>query len=288
MNHDGAKAAIGLLAVTAIWGSTFGITKDAVAFISPMEFIALRFGIAAIVLGAFWWKSVRDEGRRMLKAGAIAGAVLAVGYLLQTFGLKYTTATNAALVTGMFVVFTPILSALILKRAPGRLPMIGVVLATTGLAALALRTTPGLPAFRSGDVIVLFAALSFALHVIVLGRWAPGGDVRAFAVLQLAFAAVISALVMPFDAVRVPPPQTWWALAITGVGASAFAFAMQTWAQSRLSPTRTAVMLTMEPVFGALFGVFVLSERLTTRGWIGAALIIAGAIVAEVRVQDAN
>lgn len=254
--------------------------------ISPMEFLALRFGVASVVLLPFWGRSLFRHGRQTLKAGAIAGGVLAIGYLLQTFGLKYTTATNTALVTGLFVVFTPIMSALILKRLPGRFPTIGVVLATAGLAALSLQATSGAPVVRSGDVIVLFAAVAFAAHVIVLGRWAPGADIRTLTLIQLIVAAVLCAAAMPVEAIRVPPSETWFALAATGIGASAFAFAMQTWAQARLSPTRTAVLLTMEPVFGAAFGVFVMGEQLTGRGWFGAGLIIAAAIVAEMKLSE--
>ncbi|HVL82431.1 MAG TPA: DMT family transporter [Actinomycetota bacterium] len=271
-----------LVAACALWGSTFVVVKQAVEQIPPVQFLAIRFAIGTGVLALLWRPRVRGS----VRPGALAGLALGAGYIFQTVGLQHTTATNAALVTGLFVVFTPALAALFLRRPPTAPALVGVALATTGLVLLSLQTAPGLPAFRRGDAIVLGCAVMFALHVVALGRFAPGADVRALTVVQLAVCTVLFVVLLPTARVEgVSGGQIWFALLLTGLGATAFAFAAQTWAQSRISPTRTAVILTMEPVFAALFGFAVLGDRLTARGWIGAAFILAGMVAAELRVS---
>jgi drug/metabolite transporter (DMT)-like permease len=270
---------LALVAVTAVWGSTFVLVRDAVAQIPPFTFIAYRFLAAALLLAAIRPRLAATSQPGLLAAGAVAGLALFAGYGFQTVGLQYTTASNAGFITGLAVVLTPLFGAVLLRQPPGRWPVTGAVLAAAGLACLSLQRLE----VRQGDALVLGCAVAFAAHILLLGRYAPRYPSYPLAVVQLAaigllalaWAGVAGDLVVPSTA------EVWVALVITSVAASAGAFLIQTRAQREVSPTRTAVILTMEPVFAGLFGFLLAGERLTGRGWLGAGLILAGMLVAE-------
>lgn len=258
--------------------------KSAVDRVPPYSFNAVRFLLAAAVLGAVSVPALRRLSATAWRHGAILGVALFAGYAFQTIGLQYTKASNAGFVTGMFVVFTPLLSALLLRRPPQRAAVVGVVLAAVGLALLSLG-----PGFRprSGDVLILFCAVAFAAHIVGLGAWSSRYEALALTVVQMLVSGVLHGLfALSFEVGRAP--ASWdrsvvIALLVTAVLASAAAFWIQTAAQRVIEPTRTAVILTMEPVFAGLFGFLLLGERLTPRGWLGCALILAGMLTAELR-----
>ncbi|HYZ02313.1 MAG TPA: DMT family transporter, partial [Candidatus Binatia bacterium] len=181
---------LALVGVAAIWGATFVTVKNAVEHVPVFEFLALRYALAAVLLTAIFWRQARGLGRDGVRAGLLAGGFLFAGYTAQTIGLQYTRASNAGFVTGLFVVIAPILSTLVLKRRPSVGPVIGVVLATVGLALLSL--TNGFH-IRYGDAIVLLAALSFACHIVVLGRYSPQYSPAGLTVVQMSVAAVAAA-----------------------------------------------------------------------------------------------
>ena len=271
--------ALALVAVAAIWGVTFPVVKDAVQRVPPFEFLALRFTLAAVVMTALFGRQLRGLDREGRRAGLLAGLALFAGYAFQTVGLQYTRASNAGFVTGLFVVFAPVLAALFLRRAPGMGPAMGVVLATVGLALLSLTNHLHV---RKGDAIVLFAAISFAVQIVLLARWAPRHSPAGLTALQMWVAAVLSSLwTFSGEHLRAPHGYVWMAVVVTGLFASAAAFLIQTAAQRHIGPTRTAVILSSEPAFAGLFGFVLLDERLTGRGWVGAALILAGMLAAE-------
>lgn len=275
---------LAMVAVTAVWGSTFVLVRDAVAQIPPFTFIAYRFLAAALLLAAVRPRRTvggQGDGGRWgpLAAGAAIGLALFAGYGFQTVGLQYTTASNAGFITGLSVVLTPLLGAVVLGQSPGRWPVTGACLAAVGLGFLSLQTLE----VRQGDALVLGCAVAFAAHILLLGRYAPRLDTYRLAVVQLGTAGLL-ALVWAAAAGDLAAPasaEVWVALAITSVVASAGAFLIQTRAQRELSPTRTAVIITMEPVFAGLFGFLVAGERLSGRGWLGAGLILAGMLIAE-------
>ena len=275
---------LAMLAVTAVWGSTFVLVRDAVGQVPPFAFVAYRFLAAALLLAAIRPRLApggpgRGPGLGPLGAGVAIGVALFAGYGFQTVGLQYTTASNAGFITGLSVVLTPLLGAVLLRQAPGRWPVTGACVAAVGLALLSLQRLE----IRRGDALVLGCAFAFAAHILLLGRYAPRLDTYRLAVVQLAtagllalaWAGVAGDLVVPASA------DVWVALAITSVAASAGAFLIQTRAQREVSPTRTAVIFTMEPVFAGLFGFLLAGERLSGRGWLGAALILAGMLIAE-------
>ena len=263
---------------------TFPLVKSAVERVPPYAFNGVRFLLAAAVLGAVSVPSLRRLSRTAWRHGALLGVALFAGYAFQTVGLQYTNASNAGFVTGMFVVFTPLLSAVVLRRAPEAAAVVGVVLAAVGLALLSLG-----PSFRPnpGDVLILGCAVAFAAHIVGLGAWSSRHDAVGLTVVQLLVAGILhSACALTFEVGRVP--ASWdtsvvVAVLVTAVLASAAAFWIQTAAQRVIPPTRTAVILTMEPVFAGIFGFLLLDERLTGRGWLGCALILAGMLVAELR-----
>ena len=271
-----------LIGVTAVWGITFPLVKQAVEQVPPYSFNAVRFLLAAAVLAVVSVPALRRMSATAWRHGAILGAALFAGYALQTIGLQYTRASNAGFVTGMFVVFTPLLSAALLRRAPGRWAVVGVVLAAVGLALLSLG-----PSFRPrpGDVLILGCAVAFAIHIVGLGAWSSRHDAVGLTVVQMLVSGVLHLVfATTFEVGR--QPVTWdrsvvVALLVTAVLASAAAFWIQTAAQRIIEPTRTAVILTMEPVFAGLFGFLLLGEALSARGWAGCALILAGMLVAE-------
>jgi len=280
-----------MVAVTAVWGSTFVLVRDAVAQVPPFTFIAYRFLAAALLLAAIRPRlalggpaaggapGLGGRGLGPLAAGAVIGVALFAGYGFQTVGLQYTTASNAGFITGLSVVLTPLLGALLLGQAPGRWPVTGACVAAVGLACLSLQRLE----VRRGDALVFACAVAFATHILLLGRYAPRLSTYRLAVVQLATAGLL-ALVWAGLAGDLAVPasaQVWVALAITSVAASAGAFLIQTRAQREVSPTRTAVIFTMEPVFAGLFGFLLAGERLSGRGWLGAGLILAGMLTAE-------
>lgn len=267
-----------LIAVAAIWGSTFTVVQDAVERIPPFLYLSLRFALATVVMVAFG--AARGITRTEATAGALIGTALFAGYAFQTVGLQYTSASNAGFITGMFVVFTPLLGAIALRVLPSRAATAGVVLSTTGLVLLAM---PAGFTMGGGDALEVMTAISFAVHILLISRLAPGLSAVRLTTVQLATAAVLTTL-WTATAERHPIPTdgfVWFAIVFTAVFATAVAFAIQTRAQQHIPPVRTAVILTAEPVFAGIFGFAVAGDRLGARGYAGAALIVVGILVAE-------
>jgi len=269
---------LALIGVAVIWGATFTVVKDAVARMPPFLFIGLRFLLAAGVLaiiGAF-----RGLTKREMQLGAITGFALFAGYAFQTVGLQYTTASNAGFITGMFVVFTPVIGAIVLRRLPSTAAGLGVILATGGLVLLAM---PSGFHLRRGDALEVMTAITFAVHILLIARLGKDIPALRFTAVQIATAALLA---LAWSAVGEhnlghPDAGTSFGIVLTGILATALAFLVQTRAQKEIPPTRTAVILTAEPVFAGIFGYLVADDRLGGRGYAGAGLIVAGILVAE-------
>lgn len=270
---------VALIAVAAVWGSTFVVVKDAVAVYPLYAFLSLRFLIAVVAFAIVLPASVRLLRVSTLGVGVLAGLFLTAGYVFQTWGLQDTSASKAAFITGMFVVITPALQAVLLRRPPKRITLAGVALAVVGLWLLS-GGVDGV--WTVGDTRVLLCAIAYSAHMIVLGGVGHHHDVRPFTLVQLATVALLCGLVsLATEPIALPPSgSVWFALVITGVFASAVAFAVQTYAQRFLSPTKTALILITEPAFGGLFG-WIAGDRLGITGLAGAALILTGMTVAE-------
>lgn len=272
-------ALLALVAVTAVWGVTFVQVKDAVALYPLFAFLAVRFAIAALVLAAPAAGRMRTLGRSGWLAGAALGLLLAAGYALQTAGLERTTVSSAGFITGLYVVFTPILGLLLFRTSVGRAVWLGVVLAVAGLAMLS-----GVGAGDAGgDLLVLGGSAAYSLQIVLMERYAPRYDPVAFTQAEmLAAFAGFAVVAMALGQLEVPRGWTvWGALLVTGIFASALGFLVQTWAQRRTSATRTALAFAMEPVWAGIFGFWLAGDRLGVLGWGGCAVIMAGIVVAE-------
>lgn len=271
---------LALIAVAAVWGGTFVVVKDAVTEYPLYAFLGLRFTIATVAFAMVMPMSIRLLDRRSLGVGALAGALLTAGYVFQTWGLQDTSASKAAFITGMFVVITPALQALVLRRPPRALTVAGVVLAVAGLWLLSGVDAGG---WNVGDTRVLVCAVAYSAHMIVLGSAGRDHDVRPLTLVQLATVAIVcGAISLVAEGAALPDGAgVWWALVLTGVFGSAVAFAVQTYAQRTLSPSKTALILISEPAFGGLFGWWA-GERLGLGGLVGSVLILAGMLVAEI------
>lgn len=272
-----------LATVTIFWGATFPIVKDAINEMPVMAFLWVRFAMAAILLALITGrKGFATLDRRGWWLGILLGTVLFLAYLFQTFGLERTSSANAGFLTGLGVVWVPLMAGLLLKKPVATGSKIGVVLALSGLFMLTWHT-PWTISF--GDLLVMICSVFVALHIIGLDLFTKGYDGRALAFVQIATMAVLGC----FGSLAYEPvswPQNWtgslvFALVITSVFATAYAFWAMTTFQNRTTPTRAALIYTLEPVFAAIFSVWLAGDRLTTIGWIGGGVIIVGMIVAE-------
>jgi drug/metabolite transporter (DMT)-like permease len=266
-----------LLLITVVWGWTFTVVKDAIAVYGVIAFLAVRFLIGSICLGAVGWRRMT---RRSLLTGGAIGVVLASGYLFQTFGLRTTTATNSGLITTLFVVFAPLGSRVLYGvRTPAPLwAAIGL-----GLVGLVLLTGTGTSPVASGDWLTLGAAASFGLQIVLLSRHSKDHDPVALATGQVASATAIFLVAWPFtEPLAWPKGEVWWDLLLTGVVATAAGFYIQTLAQKQLSAARAAIIFTVEAVFAVFFGYVLAGDRLTAIQVAGAILVIGGVALAEI------
>ena len=276
--RTGLFATLGLTAVTAAWGSTFFLIKDVLAVLSVLDFLAVRFVVAAVVMVVAFWRPLRRLDARAWRRGALLGLVYGVGQILQTQGLETTDASVSGFITGMYVVLTPVLAALLLRQRTPASTWLAVGLATGGLAVLSLR---GL-AVGSGELITLVAAAVYALHIVGLGAWSRHSDALGLSTVQMLVIAGVCLLGAAPDGVERPPDgATWLAVLYMGVVAGAGALVVQTWAQAHLSATRAAIVMTTEPVFAATFAVLFGGESLGPRVLLGGALVLAAMYLTE-------
>ena len=282
-----ADLAFGLC--TLIWGATFVLVKDVLADISIILYLAIRFALSSALMAAIFWSSVRRLNAKAVWAGAQIGMAMFAGYLFQTFGLKYTTPAKAAFITGMCVVMVPLLLAAFGHRRITAWIWAGAV---TALAGLYFLTVPpaGLGALNRGDPIVFGCAIMFALHIIFIGRYVADHSVGALAFLQVTTTAVLSTVAVPIVAFAGwEKPHVVWnskvivAILVTSVGSTVIGFSLQTWAQQHTSPSHTAILVTLEPVFAALTSWLLAREHFGARTLFGAALILAGILLAELK-----
>jgi len=275
---------VALLLMTAVWGVTFVQVKDAVELYPIFLFLTLRFAVASAALGVPFAGRLRLLDRRGLAAGLLLGAFLATGYGLQTVGLSKASVTSTGFITGLFVPLTPVFAALIFRDRIGRSGWIGTALATAGLALLS-----GVEVGSAVASLLLFGgACSFALHIVFTSRFAPRYDIAALTLLQMVAAfAAFGIIGLSTESLERPTGWTvWGAILVTGLFASALGFVVQTWAQSKTTATKAALVITMEPVFAGLFGYLLAGDRLSAIAWVGAAVILGGMLVAEPALLD--
>ena len=275
-------ALIALIAVTAVWGVTFVQVKDAVDLYPLYAFLALRFAIASVALAPFALRRVRASS---VGISAFLGFLVAAGYALQTEGLARTTVSSTGFITGLYVVFTPLLAFALFRQRIGAAVWVGVFASLVGLAMLS-----GIHAgSTAGDGLVLAASAVYSLQIVIVERVATRIDPVALTFVEMVAAfAAFSAIAGARSDFAAPHGWTvWGALLVTGLFASALGFLVQSWAQRSMSATRTALAFALEPAWSALFGFTLAGDRLGAVGWGGCAAILAGIVIAEPSAAEA-
>ncbi len=272
-------ALVALIAVTAVWGVTFVQVKDAVEIYPLFAFLAVRYAIATGALAIAGAGRLRSLGPSGLAAGGVLGALLGLGIGLQTAGLERTTVSSTGFITGLYVVFTPLLGLALFRTRVGLEVWLGVVLAVVGLAMLSGVHVGS----TAGDLLVLASAVAPALQILMVERYANRYDAIALTLVEMAACLVgFLAITLARGELSLPRGWTvWGALLVTGVFASALAYLIQIWAQRRLSAARIALVFALETVFAGLFGFAIAGDRLGWLGWGGCAAILAGIVLAE-------
>ena len=260
-----------LLSVSAAWGMAFVVMKDAIERQSVNNFLFTRFSLAVIVMIALKPSIIRQFDRDLILRAGSAGIFLGLGYIFQTLGLARTGAAITGFVTGLYVVFTPLLAYFFLKERLTKLIWACVFIATVGLGLLSIRGF----SVGIGEMLVLASAFFFAAHIIALGKWSSGRDVYAMTIVQLAMCALLSGLASIPEGYSAPPDYGVWAVVVfTAVVCTAVAFVVQTWSQAHMTTTKVAVILTMEVVFAALFAIIFGGERLTLQATLGGLMVL--------------
>lgn len=274
-----ALATLALLAMTACWGSTFFLIKDLLDRVPVLDFLALRFAIATVALFVMFPRALTKTSSAARRSAVVLGLLYGLAQILQTAGLAQTPASVSGFITGMYVVCTPLLAAPLLRQRIGAWTWAAVLLAVAGLAVL---TLSGL-SIGYGEAITLVAAVLYALHIVGLGAWSTSGEAMGMTIVQLAVITVLCFVVTVPDGIVLPNrPADWASIVYMAVFAAALALAGQTWAQAHLSPTRSAIIMSMEPVFAALFAVALGGEEATFRMVVGGAMVLAAMLLVEV------
>jgi drug/metabolite transporter (DMT)-like permease len=272
MRDSKVFSSIALMAVAAIWGSAFLSMKGTLERLDVNSFLTWRFVIATLLLIAIRPTVLKKIDLPFLKKGVILGVFLSSGYIFQSFGLTLTTVSNTGFITGLYVVFTPVVAALILRKNITLVEWFAVLVATIGLALLSFNGVK----FGVGEFLVLISALLFAFHIVGLGEWSKGLDTYALTVIQLGTCAVVTFLASFKSGFKAPPDSgVWWSIIYTAIFATALAFIVQTWAQSFIAPSTVGVILAAEVVFAAAFGIWLLNEPVTLRIALGGLLVLA-------------
>jgi drug/metabolite transporter (DMT)-like permease len=275
-----SKADRYLIAITVIWGSTFSVTKFALDDLSPLFLQGTRFALAAVMVGIYTFRDIRTSSRSALKAGLILGLLLGGGFALQTVGLVYTTASKAGFLTGTMVVFTPLFQVAIERRMPSRANMLGVVIVATGLF---LFTMPGEASFNIGDALVLGCAVIFALYIVFLDVFTRDGFQREIVFYQFVVTAVMGFTLSPLFS-EAPPVwnvDSFAAVFYLALFASTIAIFLQSRYQRETTPTRAAIIFSLEPVFAAVIALFALGEMMKSMELTGAAVMFTGLLLSE-------
>ncbi len=271
-------AAAALLALTACWGSTFFLIKDLLERVPTLVFLALRFTIASVALLVVAPRALGRLSPVVRRHAAVLGLLYGVAQILQTSGLAHTPASVSGFVTGLYVVFTPLLAAAILRTKIPPITWLAVALATVGLGILALR---GL-SLGFGELITLSSAVLYALHIVGLGAWSTTKDAVGMTILQIIVIAVVCGLATVPDGIVLPTRASdWVSVAYMALVVGALGLLGQTWAQAHLPPTRVAIIMSMEPVFASVFAVTLGGEDVTVRLLLGGSMVLVAMLTVE-------
>ena len=276
--RQGLLATAALLGMTATWGSTFYLIKDLLDRVPVLDFLAIRFAIASVALYLIAPRALRRLSPTSRRNAVVLGLLYGLAQILQTAGLAHTAASVSGFITGMYVVCTPLLAALILRTRITAMTWGAVALATAGLGVLTLNGF----AIGYGEAITLVAAVLYALHIVGLGAWAGAREAMGMTIVQLIVITMLCFVATVPDGIVLPSTAgDWLAIVYMAVVAGALALAGQTWAQAHLPPTRAAIIMTMEPVFAAFFAVLLGGELITVRMAVGGFMVLTAMLLVE-------
>ena len=262
---------IAMLGTAAVWGGSFVIMKDSLAKQDVFSFLASRFIVAAILMFIYRPTALRGLSKLFIFRGIFAGILLGSGYIFQTFGLTNTTVSNTGFITGLYLVFTPLISLIILRRHVLKIQWLAVLLATIGLFLISFNGV----SIGVGETLVLISAILYGAHFVALGEWSDGGNTYALTLIQIATLAVMASLFTFKDGFQLPPASSvWLAVLFTAFFATFLAFLVQTKAQSVMSATAASVLLATETPFAVVFGLYFNSDPLTLKIITGGMLVM--------------
>lgn len=270
-----------IVLVALFWGSTYFLTKMAVEELEPFNLTALRFGTAFIITVLFFFKRIRNADRTVIKYSIILGVLAVIAVLSMTFGVQYTTASNAGFLISLSVVMIPLISVVVLKKKIKAKLLLSVVLATIGIVCLTLNEQLTI---NKGDILCILCATSFAVQVLIMERIPKTADSVAIGALQLGITAVVNFILSFFlENFTVPRDlKVWGVIVILGVFCTAFCYIIQIYALKNTSAIQAGIILSLEPVFSAIFAYIFLGELLSKQGYIGAILLFISVILAGI------
>jgi drug/metabolite transporter (DMT)-like permease len=262
---------LAMLATAAIWGGSFVVMKDSLEKQDVFSFLASRFILASILMFMYRPTALRGLSKKFVLRGIFAGILLGSGYIFQTFGLTNTTVSNTGFITGLYLVFTPLISLIILRKHVIRIQWLAVLLAFIGLFLISYNGV----SIGRGETLVLISAILYGAHFVALGEWSDGGNTYALTLIQIATLAVMASLFTIKDGFQIPPDSSvWLAVLFTAFFATFLAFLVQTKAQSVMSATAASVLLATETPFAVIFGLYFNSDPLTLKIITGGILVM--------------
>lgn len=276
-----------LVLITIVWGATFLVTKVTLRLIGPFTYLGLCYTVATLALVLIFHRRLRRVTRVELLSGLLIGVVLFAGYAFQTLGLQWTTVSKTGFITGMYVPMVPLFARLFLRQRVAGSALLGVALSVTGLFLLSLNKQFNL-SFGPGEWLVLGAAVSFALQIVLISKFAPSVDAINLAIIQLALTAVLSFLAVPLnhEPIAPPPALAWLPIILLGTLDMAFTLLAMNWIQQFVSSTRATLIYALEPMWAAFFGVLLAGDVLSLAAWIGCLCIFLGMIAGRLEKLD--
>ena len=265
---------LAMLATAAIWGGSFVVMKDSLEKQDVFSFLASRFILASLLMFMYRPTALRGLSKRFVLRGIFAGILLGSGYIFQTFGLTNTTVSNTGFITGLYLVFTPLISLIVLRRHVIRIQWLAVLLAFIGLFLISYNGV----SIGRGETLVLISAILYGAHFVALGEWSDGGNTYALTLIQIATLGLMASLFTIKDGFQLPPDSSvWLAVLFTAFFATFLAFLVQTKAQSVMSATAASVLLATETPFAVIFGLYFNSDPLTLK-IISGGILVMGAM----------
>lgn len=279
------RADVQMLLATVIWGSSYLFMKSGLASMQELNLIALRFGIAFVAAGLLFHRRLRRVDRGTLLAGGVLGTVLFAAFVFITYGVQRTTASQAGFLISLAVIFVPILTTVMRRRLLDKRLSVSILIAVAGLGLLTLQHEMSL---HLGDLLCILAALVYAVYIMLAGQYTPKHDPLTLGTIQLGVAALWgTAATFLFEAPKLPDtPESWASILGLGVLCSGLGYILQTFAQRHASPTRTSLIFSLEPLFAAAFAFIFQGESLTMQGYCGAALMLAGVLITEIKLPQ--